>query len=307
MRATKQAMVKIGVIGTVKQLDSYARYFQLTDGVMLSGVLYTDLETPDPAIHIFQNPEELYQGSDAVYLFPNSSNQFDIALQSIQNGKHIFLEDLSGFTLTETSQLLTSSKEANVKCIGGSPELCHPVYVAAKKESVNPLFIDVIQSKAHGSHQGHNIISEMMSKDITIILDMVKSDIKRIWANGAKVMSDQFDIANVRLEFFNGCVAVLTARNTTIMNERKMTIYDEKKIIHLDLKNEIAEISTKEDGILKTSVSHAKEISLFKYQLDNFRDCILLHAEPIVSLRGSYENADISSRILKKINSFSEE
>ena len=300
-------MVKIGVIGTVEQLRSYASYFQLTDGVILSGILYTNEETPEHDIRIFKTPEDLYLESDAVYIFNDSSNHFDLALQAIQNGKHIFLEDLKGFNLAETSQLLKSSKEANVKCIGGSPELCNPVYLAAKLEISNPIFIEVVRSKSNAETGEDNIISGMMLRDITMIMDMVKSDIRRISANGAKVMSEKFTIANARLEFFNGCVAVLTARNTTTINECHMHIYDDNKIIHLDLEHDIATITTTENNVLRSSELPVKEVPVFGYQLENFRDNILLNAEPIVSLRSSYEKADIASRILKKINSFSEE
>ena len=39
---------------------------------------------------------------------------------------------------------------------------------------------------------------------------MVKSEVKLISASGVAVMTDTPDIANVRIEFNNGCVANLT-------------------------------------------------------------------------------------------------
>lgn len=50
-----------------------------------------------------------------------------------------------------------------------------------------------------------------MIHDIDIILHIVKSNVKRVSASGVKVISNQPDIANARLEFDNGCVANLTA------------------------------------------------------------------------------------------------
>ncbi len=56
-----------------------------------------------------------------------------------------------------------------------------------------------------------SVILDLMIHDIDIILSLVKSNVKSISANGVIVMSDTPDIANVRIEFDNGCVANLTS------------------------------------------------------------------------------------------------
>ena len=54
-----------------------------------------------------------------------------------------------------------------------------------------------------------SVILDLMIHDIDIILNLVKSDVKTISASGVAVMTDTPDIANVRIEFNNGCVANL--------------------------------------------------------------------------------------------------
>ena len=56
-----------------------------------------------------------------------------------------------------------------------------------------------------------SVILDLMIHDIDIILSLVKSNVNYISANGVAVMSDTPDIANVRIEFDNGCVANLTS------------------------------------------------------------------------------------------------
>ncbi len=54
-----------------------------------------------------------------------------------------------------------------------------------------------------------SVILDLMIHDIDIILSIVKSDVKNISASGVAVMTETPDIANVRIEFNNGCVANL--------------------------------------------------------------------------------------------------
>jgi hypothetical protein len=53
-----------------------------------------------------------------------------------------------------------------------------------------------------------SVILDLMIHDIDIILKLVKSEVKHISASGVAVMTDTPDIANVRVEFNNGCVAI---------------------------------------------------------------------------------------------------
>jgi len=50
-----------------------------------------------------------------------------------------------------------------------------------------------------------------MIHDIDILLTIVDSPIKNIYANGVPVITNNIDIANARIEFVNGSVANLTA------------------------------------------------------------------------------------------------
>ena len=65
-----------------------------------------------------------------------------------------------------------------------------------------------------------SVILDLMIHDIDIILSLVKSNVKSISANGVAVMSDTPDIANVRIEFDNSCVANLTSSRISKLGAR---------------------------------------------------------------------------------------
>ena len=73
-----------------------------------------------------------------------------------------------------------------------------------------------------------------MIHDIDIILNLVKSKVKSIEANGVGVFTDTIDIANTRITFENGCVANITASRISLKKMRKMRIFQRNAYISID-------------------------------------------------------------------------
>src|SRR5205085_6452649 len=87
-----------------------------------------------------------------------------------------------------------------------------------------------------------------MIHDIDIILNIVQSDVKNILASGVAVMTDTPDIANVRIEFNNGCVANLTSSRISMKKMRKIRLFQKDAYIGIDfLEKKTEVIKLKED------------------------------------------------------------
>jgi predicted dehydrogenase len=160
-----------------------------------------------------------------------------------------------------------------------------------------------------------------MIHDIDIILQIVKSEVKHISASGVSVMTDTPDIANVRVEFHNGCVANLTSSRFSMKKMRKMRLFQKDAYIgidFLDKKTEIIKLKTeaKSDADLfsfdidtqhgtKTIAIENPEVkpaNAIKAELNAFRDSILNNTTPIVSEIDGYMALDIAHQILEKIH-----
>jgi hypothetical protein len=95
-----------------------------------------------------------------------------------------------------------------------------------------------------------SVILDLMIHDIDIILNLVNSNVKCISANGVAVMSDTPDIANVRIEFDNGCVANLTSSRISMKKMRKMRLFQKDAYIGIDFlekKTEVIKLNTEDD------------------------------------------------------------
>src|SRR5215831_15017841 len=81
-----------------------------------------------------------------------------------------------------------------------------------------------------------------MIHDIDIILSIVKRDVKNIYASGVAVMTETPDIANIRIEFNNGCVANLTSSRISMKKMRKMRLFQKDAYIGIDFLEKKAEV-----------------------------------------------------------------
>jgi predicted dehydrogenase len=167
-----------------------------------------------------------------------------------------------------------------------------------------------------------SVILDLMIHDIDIILSIVKSDVKHISASGVAVMTDTPDIANVRIEFNNGCVANLTSSRISMKRMRKIRLFQKDSYIGIDFLEKKTEIiRLKEDGDedafsfdldtphgTKTIVVSNPEIApsnAIKDELTSFVQSIINNTQPVVSEIDGYLAMEVAHRILEKINNTS--
>jgi predicted dehydrogenase len=125
-----------------------------------------------------------------------------------------FVEKPMCNTMDEANELVKLVREANIKLQVGHVERFNPAFLAVKDLKLNPMFIEVHRlSQFNPRGTEVSVILDLMIHDIDIIMSLVKSDVKNVYANGVAVMTDTPDIANVRIEFDNGCVANLTSQS----------------------------------------------------------------------------------------------
>jgi predicted dehydrogenase len=163
-----------------------------------------------------------------------------------------------------------------------------------------------------------SVILDLMIHDIDIILKLVNSNVKSVSANGVSVMSDTPDIANVRIEFDNGCVANLTSSRISIKKMRKMRLFQKNAYISIDFlekKTEITRLKTSADKNAftfdietnngkKTIALYAPKIAdnnAIKMELESFKDAIINKTNTIVSEVDGYRAMEVAHLILDKI------
>jgi predicted dehydrogenase len=267
----------------------------------------------------FKDAEALLDQCDIADIVAPTTSHFELCGKAIRKGKHVFVEKPLANTMEEARELLKLVKESNIKLQVGHVERFNPAFLSIDAQTLNPMFIEVhrlAQFNPRGSEV--SVILDLMIHDIDIILSLVKSEVKNISASGVAVMTDTPDIASVRIEFNNGCVANLTSSRISMKKMRKMRLFQKDAYIGIDFLNKKTEIiklkSAGDPEALSFDMEtpHGKktiavitpvipEVNAIRMELEKFCEAIRNNIQPVVSEVDGYRAMDIAHQILQKI------
>lgn len=321
-------MLKIGVLGVGHLGKIHVKCIQQTDCFELVGFYDPNDEhaaqvVENQGIKRFENIDELLREVDVVDIVTPTITHFELAHQAIQQGKHVFIEKPLTNTLEEAETLLEACKKNDVKVQVGHVERFNPALLALEETSLNPMFIEAHRLAIFNPRGTDvSVILDLMIHDLDIVLSLVKSEVKNVHANGVSVVSDSPDIANVRLEFENGCVANLTASRISMKQMRKVRLFQPDAYISLDflekntqvirLYDEGAADLPKDVPLMDLQTNKGKKhihihmpetepVNAIKMELETFAESILQNKNPRVSIEDGYQALKMAHRIIRKI------
>ncbi len=320
-------MLRVGVFGVGHLGKIHIEQLQQINDIILIGFYDPDDVNAKNAevnykLKRYNTTSELIEQCDAIDIVAPTMHHFELAEEVIKSGRHVFIEKPFTHTVDQADTLCKMIAEANVKCQIGHVERFNPAFLAVKPFIQNPLFIEIhrlAQFNTRGSEV--SVVLDLMIHDIDIVMSIVKSEIKRIGASGVNVISNTSDIANVRIEFLNGCVANITSSRISLKKMRKLRIFQKDAYLSvdfLDKKYELIRIkqATEEQGILDIPLilpngenrvisiesPEVEAINSIKYELESFRDSIANNTPTAVSQEDGYRAVEVAHEILKKIN-----
>jgi predicted dehydrogenase len=241
----------------------------------------------------------------------------------LKKAKHVFIEKPIVTTPEEARQLMVFADEANVKVQVGHVERFNPAFLAAQPFISQPMFIEA-HRLAQFNPRGTDVpvILDLMIHDIDIILSVVHSGVKRIFASGVAVVSDTPDIANARIEFDNGCVANLTASRISMKNMRKARFFQRDAYVAVDFFKKDVEIiriteppENDSDPLamiidlgekrgkkqISVEIPEIHSINAIKAELESFYQAIVNNTTPPVTINDGYEALSLAYQILGKM------
>jgi predicted dehydrogenase len=269
----------------------------------------------------FTDVHALIDACDAVDIVAPTLFHFELCELALKKGRHVFVEKPLTHTMEEARELVKLVKESNLKFQVGHVERFNPAFLALRNQQLNPMFIEV-HRLAEFNPRGTDVsvVLDLMIHDIDIILHLVKSNVSYIAANGVSVLSETPDIANVRIEFDNGCVANLTSSRISMKKMRKMRLFQKDAYIGIDFLDKKTEIIRIDDaygtadfsfdietqhGTRKLGISNpeVKPVNAIKMELESFRDAILNNTETSVNIIDGFRALEVAHLILEKIQS----
>jgi len=215
--------------------------------------------------------KDIVKDVDAVSIVTPTKDHYQIAKFFLENKKHVLIEKPITNTVDQADKLITIAKKNKLILQAGHLERFNPVMERLNNEIMKPVFIEVHRlAKFNPRSTDVNVIFDLMIHDIDIVTSLVKKKIKKISAFGKKIITNSIDIANVRIEFTDDCVANLTSSRISQKNERKIRIFEKDKYYSVDFMN---------SNIKRYYKSSLNRKKLFEYKEFNYKKTDALKEE----------------------------
>jgi len=317
-------MIKVGVFGVGHLGKFHLNNWREMEGVQIQGFYDPNDETAGEVeakynLKRYKDPKDLINDVDAVDIVSPTPYHFELCEAAIRKGRHVFVEKPLANTMEEAKAIVKLTKEAGIKLQVGHVERFNPALLALQQTKLNPMFIEVhrlAQFNPRGTEV--SVILDLMIHDIDIILHLVRSEVRSISANGVAVMTDTPDIANVRIEFHNGCVANLTSSRISMKKMRKMRLIQKDAYISIDFlekKTEIIKMQTEKradefsfdietgNGKKTIAIAYPKvpQENAMKLELMAFVEAIKQNRPTEVDEMDGYRSMEVAHQILQKI------
>jgi predicted dehydrogenase len=319
-------MLKIGVLGAGHLGKIHLRLLQQSEKYELVGFYDENHENgakiaAEFGYKQFDTIAKLIHAVDVIDIVTPTLSHYKCAKVAIKSGKHIFIEKPIANTVAEATEIMNLANEYKVQGQVGHVERFNPAFIATKNMIESPMFIET-HRLAEFNPRGTDVpvVLDLMIHDIDVILSVVQSKVKQVYASGVSVISETPDIANARIEFENGCVANLTASRISLKNMRKSRFFQKDAYISVDFLEKKCEVVKMKDApeipgdfdmILQNAEGVKKQIyfsnpeiaanNAILDELESFADAIKNNTTPVVTLEDGTEALRLAYMIIESM------
>jgi predicted dehydrogenase len=160
----------------------------------------------------------------------------EVALPVLERDLHALVEKPLADTLPGAEQLVHTASERKLCLQVGHVERFNRAVRAATPYLDEPRFLQT-ERLAPFQPRGTDVavILDLMIHDLDLVLELVRSEVGEVRATGVPILTPHVDIANARVEFANGAVAIITASRVSRERTRKLRIFQPTGYFSLDL------------------------------------------------------------------------
>ncbi len=309
---TGSRKIRAGVIGVGYLGKHHARIYSSIPGVKLIGVSDINRDigmevAKNLGISFYESPSKLLKEVDAVSISTPTSTHYKLTKEVLLSGKHTLVEKPITEKVEEASEIIDLAKSKGLILQIGHIERFNPAIIAVSKLINNPLFIEA-QRIATYNERGTDVavVLDLMVHDIDIILAFIHSKVNKIDAVGVPILSDEYDLAQTRLEFENGTIACLTTSRVSDRKERKIRFFQRDMFISVDYISHLASVWRKVKINGKSFIKKEKlEIipkEPLRSEIESFVRCIKEGDTPIVTGEDGMKAIELAYRIIDNMD-----
>jgi len=245
---------------------------------------------------------------DAVSLAVPTESHCEIACGLLSAGIHVLVEKPISRTLEEADRMIAAANAGGASLQVGHAERFNPALVALHPQVRNPVYFEIHRVGQFTARSlDIDVVLDLMIHDADIVLALAAAEPQEIRAAGVSILSPKVDIANVRLQFPNGCVANLTASRISTEKVRKLRLFQPHQYLSLDYaRQDLAVFSVGEGRKIGFEQALVTKGEPLKLQLEAFLDSITTRIPAKSSGETARRSLRVAMAILDKIKEHSE-
>ena len=233
--------MKIAVIGAGHMGRYHAEKFAALRGVKLAAVVDADGaratalagklgSTP------FTDYHKILGKVDAAVIAVPTDRHHAVARECLQQGMHLLIEKPIATTLAEADELIELAERKQLVLQSGHVERYNKSFRALTRRMERPLFIESERLAAFKQRGAEvDVVLDLMIHDLDLTCALARAEPTGVSACGFRVLTNDIDIANARIEFANGCVANLSASRVSQAVVRKLRVFQPGLYVSADL------------------------------------------------------------------------
>ena len=300
-------MLTVGVIGVGNWGHHHARIYSELDGVALAGVADTrdgrarEIATTH-GCEVFPDYRELADRVDAVSVAVPTEDHVSVAGYCLEHGVDVLVEKPIAADVTGARELIVSAERNGRILQVGHVEQFNPVVQAARGLATRPQFFEIHRLSTFSMRSlDIDVVLDLMIHDIDIVLSMVATSVVDVRAVGIPVLSQKADIANVRIEFADGCVANLTASRVSVEKVRKLRFFQPHDYVSLDYAAQEGYILSLEGGSIRRKNLVPGRTEPLRSQLGAFVLAATERSTPVVTGEDGLKALEVALRVNREI------
>jgi len=210
--------------------------------------------------------------------------------------------------LASADRLIDAAARAGRILQVGHLERFNPAVLALEQRATLPLFFEIHRMNLFSPRSlDIDVVLDLMIHDVDLVLALAQAEPEEIRAAGISILSGKVDIANVRLQFPNGCVANLTASRISTERVRKLRLFQPHQYLSLDYaRQDLAVFSVSGERQIGFEQAPVTKGEPLKLQFDAFLDSLATRSLPKSSGVAARRTLAAALAILDKIKEHSE-
>jgi predicted dehydrogenase len=231
----------VGVVGVGALGQHHARHLARLSDVRLVGIYDIDSSrsaqiAAEQGTTAFHTLDDLLARVEAVTVAVPTPAHADVGLRALERGIPVLMEKPLAATVEEADSLVATARRRGVQLQVGHIERYNRALRAAEPYLDGPRYVESLRL-ASFQPRGTDVavVLDLMIHDLDLVLHLTGSEATEVRASGLPVLSPHLDIANARVEFANGAVALATASRVARERIRRLRLFQPNGYFSLDL------------------------------------------------------------------------